>query len=148
MGNETEQHTLTEKQFCEIYTQFRGVEIDKVAQLKYCSFTGEELFEFLSFAAKSNELRIKELDAQLEQRWISVEDGLPKENVSVLCAHIPKQPVMEGRIVSILKRIWPIPVGSMRGLFDDNGFGNTSRVTHWQPLPPLTASIKDRGEKQ
>jgi len=41
---------MTVKEFCRIYSSYYGEEIDKVGQLTYASFSGEELKEFIEHA--------------------------------------------------------------------------------------------------
>lgn len=71
-------------------------------------------------------------------KWISVDKKLPEFNKQVLCFYAPKHPLMEGRIIGILKRHdrldIPVTSGLLRN-FDENGFAMASKVTHWMPLP-------------
>ena len=71
--------------------------------------------------------------------WINVKEKLPEINKAVLCCYYPKQPIMEGRTIGILRR-HELPNRKnefIRSLLDENGFGNASQVTHWIPLPKL-----------
>ena len=41
---------MSDQEFCRIYSSYYGEEIDKVGQLTYASFSGEELKEFIEHA--------------------------------------------------------------------------------------------------
>lgn len=72
----------------------------------------------------------------MKTEWISVKEKLPSFGESVICYYTPRTPVMEGKIIGILKRqdTLDIPSGMLR-LFDENGFALAAKVTHWMPLP-------------
>lgn len=72
--------------------------------------------------------------------WISVNDSLPPYNTPVLCWYYPKHPVMDGRIIGILKRQDTSKMAwSVQQRLDKNQFGMASEVTHWIeiPKPPI-----------
>lgn len=67
--------------------------------------------------------------------WISVKDQLPAFEEYVICYYYPRAPLMEGRIIGLLRRIKVSDNSLLRGLADKNQFGMASEVTHWMPLP-------------
>ena len=63
--------------------------------------------------------------------WISVDERLPEFNEAVLCRYRPRQPVMEGALYGIFRRL-DNPL--IRGR-DENKFHVSGVVTHWMSLP-------------
>jgi FKBP-type peptidyl-prolyl cis-trans isomerase (trigger factor) len=53
-----------EEIFCKIHTDYHGEEITSLKQLKFQSFTGEELFEFCQFVTTT---QIEELRERLKE---------------------------------------------------------------------------------
>lgn len=70
------------------------------------------------------------------EEWIKVEDRLPEFETPVLCYYFPRQPIMEGRTIGILRRVdRSLISNSLARNLDWNGFTLAADVTHWQPLP-------------
>ena len=73
----------------------------------------------------------------LFEGWVSVKERLPEYGLRVLCYYTPKQPIMEGRTMGILRRIeLPKQAEHMRRLLDDNDFELAAEVTHWKSIEP------------
>jgi len=69
---------MTKEDFCKLHTAFHGEEISDLKQLTFQGFTGEELFEFVSFIQRET-IEIAKLEAI--QKYL-LEHGANDENVN------------------------------------------------------------------
>ena len=65
-----------EEMFCKIHTDYHGEEITSLKQLKFQSFTGEELFEFCQFVT------ITQIEA-LRERLLGEFNGITTAKISI-----------------------------------------------------------------